>query len=119
MQVYAVYDAKAGTYGSPFYQMNDAMATRLFANLANDEQTTIGRNPEDFSLIHIGEYDDQDGKFKQKKFNSIATASALVKVQTMVKQIEKARMESQGKELLGKDFKEVDPVEELVTKNEK
>jgi len=59
--VYSIKDAKAGTYGNPFYAINDGVATRSFEQAASDPQTTIHANPEDFNLYKIGTFDDNEG----------------------------------------------------------
>lgn len=79
LETYAIYDAKAESYGQPFFLQNDGVAIRLFAGYANDKKTMIGQHPEDFSIFWIGTYDDSNGEIKQKKFRSLASAPALVK----------------------------------------
>ena len=34
------------------------MAVRTFADMANDSNHNIGKHPEDYTLYHIGEWDD-------------------------------------------------------------
>lgn len=56
---YSVYDNKALVYGTPFFAPTDGAAVRLFQELANDLNTTVGRHPNDFSLFCVGSFDDQ------------------------------------------------------------
>lgn len=56
---YCVYDNKALVYGTPFFAPTDGAAVRLFQELANDLNTTVGRHPNDFSLFAVGSFDDQ------------------------------------------------------------
>ena len=62
-KVYAVYDMAAGAYMAPFFQLNDALAIRLFANMVNDGQSLFFQSPEDFSLHCLGEFDNASGLF--------------------------------------------------------
>lgn len=56
--IYTVFDAKAQTYMTPFFVPNDQVAKRALVNLLTDPTHQFSKNPEDFSLYHIGEYDD-------------------------------------------------------------
>jgi len=61
-QVYAVYDSKAETYMQPWYAVNDAVAKRTFAMAVNNGPE-FKAHPEDFTLFHLGEFDDEKGDF--------------------------------------------------------
>lgn len=56
---YCVYDNKALVYGTPFFAPTDGSAVRSFQELANDNRTTVGNHPGDFSLWCVGSFDDQ------------------------------------------------------------
>lgn len=61
-KMFSVCDTKAQIFHVPFYKQTTTEAERDFSNLVNDERTTISKNPEDFDLFIVGEYDDQTGK---------------------------------------------------------
>jgi hypothetical protein len=63
LQIFAVYDSKAEAYLSPFFMQSKGQAIRAFGNSASDASTDLGRHPEDFTLFHLGEYDDQNASF--------------------------------------------------------
>lgn len=63
LNIYVVFDNKAMTYNRPFFVINDAIASRMASDHLNDKQSEIARHPADFSLFHLGEYDDQTAKF--------------------------------------------------------
>lgn len=69
LKVFAVYDEKACVYGTPFFMMTEAEATRAFKDLANDEKTTVGRHPSDFALFCLGTFDNEEGEFVGKETN--------------------------------------------------
>jgi len=61
MNIYTIYDIKANAYLTPFFLPTDGMATRTFADCANDPQHQFGKHPEDYILWKIGNYDDAIG----------------------------------------------------------
>lgn len=63
LQIFAVYDAKAKAFAHPFYAPNRDVAVRHFANGANDPTLQLATNSEDFTLHHLGEWDDGDASF--------------------------------------------------------
>lgn len=62
LQVYAVFDKGTETYGQPIFCRARGEAVRSFGEAVNDPKSTIGKYPVDFSLWHIGEYDDAKGQ---------------------------------------------------------
>lgn len=81
LRAYSIYDRKALQYHPPFYASTDASAVRSLADLANDNQTTVGRHPADYVLYHIGEYDDQTGRLTPvSPLNHVMDAQALVHI---------------------------------------
>ena len=61
INIYAFRDAKSENLTIPFYMQNDAMAQRAFADMVNDPEHQFGKNPEDYTLVKLGTYDDNDG----------------------------------------------------------
>ena len=57
--IYSIYDVKAQTYGSPFTCINDALASRIVAQLVQfSGNADYQRYPEDFSVFCIGSFVD-------------------------------------------------------------
>ena len=78
--VYAVYDVKAEIYNAPFFMAKHAMAVRAFSDLANDRNTTVGRHPGDFKLVHLGFFSPVTGAFKTLEMvESLGFADAFVR----------------------------------------
>nr|QJB19919.1 MAG: nonstructural protein [Microvirus sp.] len=65
MKIFSVYDAKAEAYARPFFLDTIGLALRGFGEACNDPQTELYRNPEDFTLYHIGEFDPASGAITQ------------------------------------------------------
>ncbi len=61
--VYTVHDSKAQAFTQPFFAVNSRVAVRMFTQLANDPEHLFCLHAEDFTLIELGEFDDQNGLF--------------------------------------------------------
>lgn len=57
--VYSVYDSKVKYFHFPMFMRNRGEALRSWEQVANDEKSTISAHPADFSLMELGEFDDQ------------------------------------------------------------
>jgi len=60
-KLFTVHDTVAKTFIQPFCVPSVAIALRHFTNCANDKTTDIGRNPSDFILFELGEFDTDTG----------------------------------------------------------
>lgn len=60
-QVYAIKDEKGDYFNQPFFNHTHGEAERNFDVLVNDKQSTINKYPQDYTLHHIGTYDDRTG----------------------------------------------------------
>ncbi len=60
--LYVIYDSKAQFYNKPFSQLNDEIALRTAQQMRNDENSELYRNPADFTLFKIGQYDDESAQ---------------------------------------------------------
>lgn len=77
--MFSVFDSKAAIFGTPFFMLREQMAIRAITDMVNDPETMIAKHPEDFSLYHLGVFDDENGDIEMCKPRNIATASSLVK----------------------------------------
>lgn len=64
LQVIVVRDSKADCYGQPQFVPSIGGAVRSFGDEANNEKSPISRHPEDYSLFHIGIYDDSTARME-------------------------------------------------------
>lgn len=62
VQLYAVYDKASGVYDGPVPCQAHGVALRNFVNMAKDKNTPVGKNPECFSIWHVGEWNDATGE---------------------------------------------------------
>lgn len=63
LQVFSVYDSKARAFFPPFYLGTLEMAARAFADCAEKPDHAFARNPEDYTLYHLGAFDDDVARF--------------------------------------------------------
>ncbi len=59
---YSIYDSKAVAYLPPFMCHSEGIAIRSFTEACNSEGHQFGKFPADYTLFHIGEFDDETGK---------------------------------------------------------
>lgn len=60
-QTYAIYDAVADIYTLPLMLNNDNEAKRVFNDACLNDDLPMGAHKADYSIWHIGEYDDKTG----------------------------------------------------------
>ncbi|WNK12448.1 MAG: nonstructural protein [Microvirus sp.] len=65
VQVFCVYDSKAGAYGQPYFCLNEQIAIRAMRTTCNDPDSMLCKYPADFNLFHLGHFDDHTGAFTQ------------------------------------------------------
>lgn len=65
LQVFAVRDAKAQTFGNPFCFPTAGVALRSLASEVNKggPDSMIAQHPDDFEIFHLGEFDPQVARF--------------------------------------------------------
>lgn len=77
-QVFSVYDSKTLAYLFPFQEQSTGGALRSFIDAIEDPQHTFSKHSEDFTLFHLGSFDNLTGRFEQFKTPvSLGVASEL------------------------------------------
>lgn len=85
LSIFAVFDSKAAVFGTPFFDQQEASAIRNFSDAVNDSSNPNNmwhKHPEDFSLFHLGEFDNNSGELVPNIPKSLVTASALFKLKS-------------------------------------
>ena len=62
--IYSIYDEKAKAYLPLFMLPEEGMAVRTFMQCCNDESHEFGRAPGDYTLFHLGTFDDKKCEIK-------------------------------------------------------
>lgn len=61
IHVFSVYDSKAQAFLTPFFERNSLTAARAFAKAANTEGHNFKEHGSDYTLFHIGTWDEETG----------------------------------------------------------
>lgn len=64
LKVFAVLDTKVAAYMQPFFMRTTGEAVRAFSESVNDKSTMFYKNPADFTLFHLSDYNDMTGQFE-------------------------------------------------------
>lgn len=64
LEMLSIRDVKMQAFMTPFFSINLAVAVRLFADAVNDPVSTMHKNPDDFSLYHLGTFQDGTGSYE-------------------------------------------------------
>lgn len=91
--LFAVYDICSGVYDGPFKARTDAEAQRTFATIAVDAEHPIGQNPEDYTLMRVGTWNDGTGEIEVQSPVAVITALECVSAS---RQIEAGALEVVG-----------------------
>jgi hypothetical protein len=59
LNVYAIYDKLQQTFMTPMFQHNDGTMLRMIQQAVNDKESYIYKNPQDYSIYQIGEWNDK------------------------------------------------------------
>lgn len=74
--VVAVYDAKLNLFKAPYPATTKGEAIRDFGDHARDEKSKLNKHPEDFTLFHVADWDEDSGQYTNLTA-PVALASAL------------------------------------------
>ena len=76
-----IYDTAAEAYMRPFFVPAVGQAMRAFSDEINNPQSELHKHPEDYSIWHMGTYNDVTGEMvSSEKPVHLASAVALIKV---------------------------------------
>lgn len=75
VQIFATFDNKAKAYNQPFFMLNTDMAIRSFTDAVINPETQYHQNPLDYTLFHIGQYDDENAQIETQSVEMLITAS--------------------------------------------
>lgn len=67
MEIFSVYDSKAESYLQPIFAPNAAVAVRMFSNAVNQEGHDFGKFAQDYTLFHLGEWNEKEAKITMKR----------------------------------------------------
>ena len=59
--LYSIYDKKSGIYAPPFVELTDGTAIRACTDLSQRQDLPFGKYPQDYHLVKIAKWDEEDG----------------------------------------------------------
>lgn len=62
--LYTILDIKSAVYNTPFTMLNHDVAKRACMDLVQDASTQFSKHPADYTLFHLGTYEDTTAKIK-------------------------------------------------------
>lgn len=86
IQIFSIYDSKAEAYLPPFYSQNPRTALRQMVAAVTDASHQFCKYPEDYTLFHIGSFDDELGLVQSLGAN-VSLGTALQIRQTELRQV--------------------------------
>ena len=69
INVYGIYDQCAMSYVSTFTERDDKVADRNFYIAQNDENNIMSKTPNDYRLVRLAKFNEQNGDFEEAKEN--------------------------------------------------
>lgn len=80
LKIFSIYDEKAKAYFPPQFQPQIGQAIRTFTDIVNNPETQLHKHPEDYSLYHIGSFNDDNAKLESlNEPQFLARASEVIK----------------------------------------
>lgn len=62
LKIFSIHDSKAAAYNSPFYQKTAGQAERSVRNSLRSADSDLAKNPADYSLVQLGEFNPDTGE---------------------------------------------------------
>ncbi|AXH74178.1 MAG: nonstructural protein [Microviridae sp.] len=62
--LFTVYDEAAHAFLPPFFVPHIDIAKRAFKDCINSDTHQFGKHPDQYTLFHLGEFNDQDAQFQ-------------------------------------------------------
>lgn len=64
-QLFLIRDVKSEDWGKILQARTIGEMVRIVEDEVNSENSMLAKHPEDYTLFHVGEYDRNEGQFKQ------------------------------------------------------
>lgn len=80
LEVYSVFDAAVGAYLPPLFMRARSEAVRSFQDACRDNSHQFARNAKDYSLVHLGFWDDNSGQFESIQPDRVCLGTDFIEV---------------------------------------
>lgn len=71
---FSIYDSKVERFIQPFFDVTTGSAIRSFGDAVNDNSTAFWKHAEDYTLFHVGIFNQEKGTFEKHEPVSLGTA---------------------------------------------
>jgi len=78
VEIFTVYDSAARRYLEPFFAETQEVAMRMFRQLVNKEGHQFAKFPEDYTLFHLGTFNQESGLIDSGTPHSLGVAITFV-----------------------------------------
>ena len=82
IKLISVRDVKTEMFTTPLCQPTEGAAIRSFQEAVNDKTTQFSKHPEDYSLYHVGNWDDSTGLLETMQPKLLIEANQCREIQT-------------------------------------
>ena len=95
--MYAIFDTCSGVYDGPIPGKADAHMIRSFSDLAINADHPIGKHPEHYALVKVGQWNDSTGEVTDYQNTTMITGlEAVANSKGIVKDLEDGEVVSFG-----------------------
>lgn len=77
LNVYAIFDKAVKSYSQPVFTQNDILIKRIVTQVLQDPQTDIAKYPDQYTVYHIGVYDNETGQLVDIENNIVCEVISL------------------------------------------
>lgn len=78
LQIFTVYDSASRMFLEPFVAATLEVALRMFREAVNKPGHQFNKFPGDYTLFHVGEFDQEDGMVHSAKPHNLGVAITLL-----------------------------------------
>lgn len=76
--IFSIFDKAVNAFNNPFYARAKGEAVRMFTQAVNDPQSPFSKSVLDFTLMYLGEFDDNSGLFSPAEPQRVIAAHECV-----------------------------------------
>lgn len=78
VNLYAIFDSAGRIYDGPIPGQSDGFMNRKFSDLCLNADHDIGKHPHDYTLFHVGSWDDSKGELENVENRKLLNGSEVI-----------------------------------------
>lgn len=79
MEIFSIFDIKAEMYSRPYFALTHGEAIRTFVDAVNTGDSPYNRHPDDYTLFHVGSFDDSLGELVASQIVNLGCAQSYLR----------------------------------------